>query len=400
VIATTLFGSAALALAVALHPLSTYPLSLALLRRVSGIRRPGPVPAPGAPRPTFSLLVCAHNEEQVIREKLANLQALLDTAPGSEALLYVDGSSDRTAVIVEAFPDQRIRAVISLERTGKTVGLNRLAASARGDVLVLSDANVTVQADALSKLALRFADPAVGLVCGHLRYVNGEANTAARNGATYWRLEEVIRELESETGGAIGADGSLYAVRRSLWPAVPADLIDDFYVPMSVRFRGFRVIRAGEVMAFERTAEDDGDEFRRKVRIACQAFNVHRRLWPVIRYLPLLDRYKYVSHKLLKWLIGFHLAGATLLALAGLAVALEPATLAWSAAGASAALALGILLRLPALGTLLNALLMFAAVALGVVRSVQGERYVTWQPAASVRAGQVSLMPPPSERAG
>jgi hypothetical protein len=123
-------------------------------------------------------------------------------------------------------------------------------------------------------------------------------------------------------------------------------------------------------------------------------------LWPVIRYLPLLDRYKYVSHKLLKWLIGFHLAGATLLALAGLAVALEPATLAWSAAGASAALALGILLRLPALGTLLNALLMFAAVALGVVRSVQGERYVTWQPAASVRAGQVSLMPPPSERAG
>lgn len=400
-LATTLFTGAGLALGLAVHPLVTYPLSLALLRRLTGRRsRPGPA-APGMERISFSLLTCAHNEEGVIGDKLANLIALLDQAPGrAEALIYVDGSSDRTAALVEACEDPRVRVVVSTERTGKTVGLNRLASLARGDILVLSDANVTVEEDALRKFAVRFADGRLGLACGHLRYVNGEVNSAARNGASYWRLEETIRQLESDTGGAIGADGSLYAVRRSLWPSVPGDMIDDFYVPMTVRFRGLQVARAGEIMAFERTAEDDGDEFHRKVRIACQAFNVHRRLWPVIRHLPLLDRYKYLSHKLMKWLIGFNLAAAGLMAGAGLLLAVDPETLAWATAAVLAGAALAVALRLRPVGLILNALLMFAAVALGVVRSLQGERFVTWQPAASVRTGPVDLMSPPPERAG
>lgn len=399
--ATTLFALAGLTLALALHPFTTYPLSLALLRTLGARRRPGRRSASAAAlsttAPSFSLLVCAHNEEAVILDKLRNLSALLDRAPGAaaEALIYVDGSSDRTAELARAWTDPRVRTVVSAARTGKTVGLNRLVALAGGDILVLSDANVTVEPEALGKLAARFADPLVGLVCGQLRYVNGEVNVTARNGAAYWRLEETIRALESDTGGAIGADGSLYAVRRELWPNVPDDLIDDFYVPMTVRFRGLEVIHAGEIVAFERTTESGRDEFRRKVRIACQAFNVHRRLWPAVRKLPLLDRYKYVSHKLLKWLIGFHLlfaGGFTALAL-GLIV--DPALVVAASLLGSLLVGLSTAWGHGPFATLGNAVLMFAAVSWGVVRSLQGERFVIWQPAGSVRAGRVPLMPPP-----
>ena len=395
---------AGLSLALAAHPFTTYPLSLAVLRR---LRRPdGPVTPAATARPLHvSLLVCAHNEERVIEDKIRNLQALMDRALSEpsvgevEALVYVDGSSDRTAAILKACPDPRLRTFVATRRTGKTAGLNRLVEIARGDVLVLSDANVTVEPDALARLAVRFADAAVGLVCGHLRYVNGEVNATARNGAVYWRLEETIRQLESDTGGAIGADGSLYAVRKDLWPGVPEDLIDDFYVPMTVRFQGRRVIRAAEILAFERTAEDGADEFRRKVRIACQAFNVHRRIWPLVRGLPWRDQYKYVSHKLLKWLIGCNLA------LAGLALGLATALAFGAATSAGAAgllvliLGAGSALRIRPLPAAADALQMFAAVTLGLVRSLQGQRFVTWQPADSVRSGSMTLVPPPPGRA-
>ena len=393
-----LFALAGGFLALAAHPFVSYPLSLALLRRWRGGTRPaGQTPGTA---PSVSLLVCAHNEERVIQDKLANLKALLDRAPAAaEALIYVDGSTDRTAEMVAAFSDPRIRLAVSTHRTGKTAGLNRLVGMASGEILVLSDANVMLAADALEKLLPHFAEPEVGLVCGHLTYTNAGESTTARNGALYWRLEEALRQLESDTGGAIGADGSLYAVRRVLWPVVPDDLIDDFFVPMMVRFGGLRVTRAGDVVAYERSAGDAGDEFRRKVRIACQAFNVHRRLWPEIRRLPALDLYKYLSHKLLKWLAGFNLFLAGLAGWLGLA-----AVAGWGGASGALlimllALVLGCLLRLPAVPATWNALTMLAAVSLGLVRSLQGEHFQTWQPALSVRSGQLSVAPESPRRA-
>jgi len=381
----------------AAHPFTTYPVSLALIRR--RWRQPVRPAAPGTSAPSFSLLVCAHNEARVIEDKVANLRAVLDRAPGpAEALIYVDGSSDATADLARASGDSRIKVIVSAQRTGKTAGLGRLVQEAQGDLLVLSDANVMVAADSLERLARHFADPTVGLVCGHLCYLDPHGPTA-RNGALYWRLEETIRQLESETGSVVGADGSLYAVRRSLWPAVPDDLIDDFYVPMTVRFAGLRVVRAADVVACERSAEDGRDEFARKVRIACQAFNVHRRLWPRIRAQGGLDLYKYVSHKLLKWLAGFHLlaaggclAGASVLALGW------PATLGGTALGVLT-LNLARLAGWSAAASMLDALAMFAAVSLGVLRSCRGERFQIWQPAASVRAGAPVFGSHPPERA-
>ena len=385
-----LLALAAAFLLLAAHPFTTYPASLALLRRLRPTH-PRPSAAGQAPQ-SFSLLVCAHNEERVIADKIANLEALLERAPGpAEVLVYVDGSNDGTATILEQRADPRFTLVVSPRRSGKTAGLNRLAALARGEILVLSDANVTLAPDVLERLAPRFADAEVGLVVGHLRYVNGGESVTADNGARYWRLEETLRQLESDTGSAIGADGSLYAVRRTLWPMVPDDLIDDFYVPMTIRFAGRRVCRGADVHAFERSAGCGRDEFRRKVRIACQAFNVHRELWPRIRALAPLDLYKYLSHKLLKWLAGPHLLLAAGLALAGLASALGALAASVIAAGLLLAFALACKLRLQPAPALWDALAMLAAVALGLLRSLQGERFQTWQPADSARAAPVPI---------
>lgn len=363
------------------HPFLTYPLSLALLRRL----RPQPLRPTGSPPASFSICVCAYNEARVIREKAQNLLALRARVPGLEILVYDDGSSDGTGAILDGFAPA-ITKIQGPGRTGKTPGMNLLAGMARGEILVFSDANVMVEPEALERLGDYFADPAVGCVCGHLLYLNREQSVTAATGADYWQLEEWIKQLESDTGSVMGADGSLFALRRSLHETVPEDLIDDIYVSMGALFQGYRVVRGPDVRAFENSATHAGDEFRRKVRIACQAFNIHRRLWPRLRRLGWLDLYKYLSHKFLRWLTIYTLGLAGLCFLAALVrLAGWPVGLGLAALG-GLTLALGHVLRLPVLGKLVDVLGAFLATGLGVIYSIQGREFRTWTPAASVRS--------------
>lgn len=286
-----------------LHPFATYPISLWLIRR--WLYQPPQPRIPADPPETFALCCCAYNEEHVIGAKVENCLALRETQPDLQILFYVDAATDRTA---ELLRDLDVTLYVAPQRAGKTHGMNRLTALANASVLVFTDANVMLDPDALNALARHFADPEIGCVCGHLRYLNANAGATAALGALYWRFEEWVKQLETDTGSAMGADGSLFAIRRSLSQPVPDNLIDDMFVSLRILCDGYRVVRADDVEAYELSATASGEEFRRKARIACQAFNVHRRLWPRLRHLGPLTVYKYVSHKLLRWFSGINLA--------------------------------------------------------------------------------------------
>jgi cellulose synthase/poly-beta-1,6-N-acetylglucosamine synthase-like glycosyltransferase len=370
------------ALLLAMHPFVSYPCSLLMLKALRNRRRPR---LEAAHRPlTFAICMCAYNEEAVIEAKVANLLRLKERHPDLKILIYVDASSDRTAALLQPH-----RAVIDLhvaaERHGKTHGMNLLAARTDADVLVFTDANVVLDMSCIDDLTRHFADPEAGCVCGNLNYTNGSTSVTASSGTLYWRFEEAVKRLETETGSALCADGSIFAIRRALRRAPPDHIIDDMYVSLMVLVDGYRVVQARDVRAYEASATDVAEEFGRKVRIACQAFNVHRLLWPRLRKLDALTRYKYVSHKLLRWLGIYFL---TLAAGAFIAAAV--------AAGHTASALTGIALVLIAaivgyrwsvkpIAQLVDLIIAIAGAGVGVWRSVRGERFQTWTPASSVR---------------
>ena len=309
----------ALALLLAAHPFVTYPMSLRVLVRL----RPRPLrPAP-ATAPTIALCVCAYNEERVIEAKVENMLAMRAAVPDLEILVYVDAASDRTAEILRGY-GAHIQLVAGTVRHGKTHGMNLLVGMTAAELVVFSDANVMFDADAVPRLVAPFADPEVGAVCGHLVYTGPGGNATAETGSRYWRLEERIKALESASGSVMGADGSIFAIRRRLHRPPPPDLIDDMFVSLSVLCGGARIVRAADARAYEESVSRPAEEFRRKIRIACQAFNVHRALRPALRRMPLVDRYKYVSHKLLRWLAIYLLAASAVSVPAGLALAGAP----------------------------------------------------------------------------
>jgi cellulose synthase/poly-beta-1,6-N-acetylglucosamine synthase-like glycosyltransferase len=263
--------------------------------------------------------------------------------------------------------------------------MNTLVQRTDADILVFTDANVMFDAGVISRLIRYFQDPRVGCVCGHLRYGDTGASGTALAGGLYWRLEEYIKQLESESGSAMGADGSLFAIRRSLHNAVPEDVIDDMYVSLDILCQGSRVVRAPDVVAHEPSIPSVADEFRRKVRISCQALNVHRLMWPRLRKLGLWNLYKYLSHKLLRWFGGYLLLSAWLfLTLAFLAVGWETPAFMLTAAPL-AVLGAGLVRPNRLSGVALGVLSAFLASAMGIVESLRGKRYQVWSPADSIR---------------
>jgi len=374
-------GLSALFLLLAAHPFVTYPLSLRLLRRRSEPELPL-----GGDRPArFAICVCAYNEEAVIERKVRNMLALRRTHRMLEILVYVDAATDRTASLLEPFRDE-ITVIVSPRRLGKTHGMNLLVERASADVVVFTDANVMVGEDSLAALGEAFRDPEVGCVCGHLLYTNEAGTPTSSVGSIYWRLEEQIKRLESEEGAAMGADGSLFAVRRHLHRHVPPNLIDDMFLSLSVLCDGYRVVRAEKAVAYEESVTASSEEFRRKIRIACQAFNVHRRLWPSLRRLPPRVVYMYVSHKLLRWLAIYNLMLAAALGAAGLLLLGVPVPVVLLA-GALGGVVLwaGHVRHVPPLAQIGEILVALLGAGIGVAESVRGKQYQTWTPAASIR---------------
>ena len=377
-------GAAVISLFVAAFPFGPYQLTLLLARRFKGIT-PDPLRNADDGNPlSMAICLCAYNEEAVIEEKIENMLALRKAAGELEILIYVDAASDRTVDIIREH-ESDVTLVASEERHGKPWGMNRLVSLTSADIVLFTDANVMVDKTAIANLRRHFADPEIGCVTSHLSYTNPSDSATAEVGSFYWRLDEWTKGLETETGSAMGADGSLFAIRRSLHRPTPDHLIDDLFVSMSILCKGYRLIRGADVRAFESHTTVAGDEFKRKIRIACQCVGVHRTLWPELKRLSAWNLYKYFGHRYLRWIGGYFLWASGILFAAAV----------WAGFGFLAMISLTFLcLLMMVLGTLFNArpaqqinnvLLAFLGNTIGFWRSYWGEPVITWDLADSAR---------------
>lgn len=299
----SLFALSALSLLVVIYPYAIYPLALSRLSQ-KGVEGATPQTASGS---SFALLFCAFNESESLPAKIANLSELRNRYPELEILAYDDLSTDPTAAMLEA-ADINIRVLRGTERHGKAHGMKRLVASTSREFLIFTDANVTLDLDAVDRLAETYHDESVGGVCGDLRYYVGAETPTSRAGGAYWALEEKIKELESRSGNVMGADGSVFSVRRSIYPDFPDTVLDDLTVSMSVIFAGLRLVKDARVVAYEDLVSSQGEDMRRRMRIATRAFHTHMWFAPQVRKLTHQDQWRYYSHRYLRWIGGPFLA--------------------------------------------------------------------------------------------
>jgi cellulose synthase/poly-beta-1,6-N-acetylglucosamine synthase-like glycosyltransferase len=288
---------------VIIYSYAIYPLLLALLpaRRFEG---------PGEPTewPSVSVLISVYNEEKHITERIENLLALDYPADKLEIIIGSDGSTDRTNDLVGEFADPRVKLHAFKGRGGKPSVLNRLIPQARGALLVFSDANAMFASDALRKLVRHFSDPRIGGVCGRL-VLHGD-NSETDEGP-YWKLETYLKTHESALDSCLGANGAIYAIRKSCWPGIPDNtFVDDFVIGMRVRERGVRVIYDTEAVATEELPQSVGHEMTRRIRIGAGDFQALFLCWRSLLPWRGLYVWSFWSHKVLRWVAPFFMITA------------------------------------------------------------------------------------------
>lgn len=286
-----------------------YPLVIFALSRLFG--RPPLLPAVRkADLPAVSLLIAAFNEEIDIEARILNALELEYPDGKLEIVIASDGSTDGTNAIVRRYAHRGIKLFDYERNVGKSSVLNQSVPRLRGEIVVLSDANTHMAADAVLRLAAWFESADVGVVCGRL--VLTDPRTAQNVDSLYWKYETFLKKCESRLGALLGSNGAIYAIRKRLFPRVrPGTLIDDFVIPLEAkRSSGCRIVYDTRAVACEETPPSIHDEFRRRVRIGAGGFQsigmLSGLLLPIHGWVTL----SFFCHKILRWACPFFLIGA------------------------------------------------------------------------------------------
>lgn len=275
-----------------------YPLVLVLLRRLlhRQVVRETTTTDPSV-APTVSLIVAAYNEGEIIEAKVRNSLALEYPGGRLEIVVASDGSRDDTAEIVRRFTDDpRVRLFELSDNRGKLHVLNDTIPHVQGEIVAFSDASSMLAPDALRRLVANFADPRVGAVCGSYNVTGRNQADLGAQEDLYWRYEAFLKRQEAAIGSILGCHGSLYGIRKDLYPFPdPRTINDDFVIPLRILQQGYRIAYEPAAVANEEAKEMCG--FTRRIRVMTGNFRQLRELGALLRPFRPMEFFFYLSHK-------------------------------------------------------------------------------------------------------
>ncbi len=238
------------------------------------------------PLPSVALVIPAHNEASVIREKIATSLALDYPRELLRIVVAADGCTDDT---VEAARLAGADVVLDLPRGGKMAAQHAAIAELTEPIVAFSDANSVWEPGALRALVEALAPKDVGYACGHVRFVAADAQPGNGDGGgnqegLYWRYEMAIRERESRLASVTAGNGAIYAIKRAAYADYAFDPVmgHDLAMPFQLVRAGWRAVDVASANATEKMVPTIDGEFRRKRRMMSHA-------WPIVLHAGLLD---------------------------------------------------------------------------------------------------------------
>lgn len=335
--------------------------------------------------PSISVLIAAYNEAGNIAAKIEQTLALDYPAEQLEIIVLSDCSTDGTDRIVRSFRNRGVRLIQTKKRRGKTSAQNVGVKSARGEIIVFSDATTIYHPQALRYLAANYRDNKVGAVTGRNHYFDPDETSPTGLGTmAFWNYENVIKTMQSRIHTLSGCVGCIYSVRKSVYTRLGDDIISDLVQPLWVIQKGYRVIFESRAWAYEQTTTTAAQEFRMRVRV------ITRGMRGLLSVPELLKPWKYswisfqlFSHKIMRWMVPFFLIGLLVCSLLTISATWVQTLLTMQLAFYLLAL-VSIRIPLHRISKLLSIPLYFctlnAAALISFVELLRGRKYVIWDP--------------------
>jgi cellulose synthase/poly-beta-1,6-N-acetylglucosamine synthase-like glycosyltransferase len=259
--------------------------------------------------PEISVLMAVYNEEAVIRKKIESLFSSEYPVGKMEVLVGSDSSDDFTVKILTEletiYPE--LKVIHFTERIGKPAVINRLSSVAKGEILILTDANVFPDKNTIRKLVNNFSDKSVGLADSRLINTGIKRDGISLPEVAYISIEMKLKNIEGRLWGTMmGPFGGFYAVRKASYEPLSKNILaDDFRICMNVIRKSEKAISDTEAFVYENVSNSLREEFSRKVRISAGNFqNLKHFAFLLLKPFTIWS-FCFVSHKMLRWLTPF-----------------------------------------------------------------------------------------------
>lgn len=339
--------------------------------------------------PTVSLIITAHNEESVIANKLENTLKLDYPKDKLEIWVASDGSTDETDSIVASFKDDKVK-LNRVERGGKTNAQNKTVPLTHGEIILFSDANTMYSKKAIKNLVRNFSNKTVGAVSGLLSFTNTNQTSVGAGEGLYWRYENFLRSQESKLGSCIMTNASIFGIRKELFSTLDPGFSEDFILPLRILASGKKVVFDPYSVCHEKTPTTTRDEYGMKVRAAhMDSYGLLKMNFMLKPFRPFLA-FQCISHKLLRWFIGYILIVLFLSNIFLLSYSLVYLISFTIQIGFYISAAVGLYIQNKGIKTRLffipyYFLVVNFAAMVGVIRGITGRRLNKWTKAATTR---------------
>lgn len=218
-------------------------LPLVIYHKLREARRP----AAYTHLPSVSVLIPAFNEEKVLAR---TIETVIEASyPGKEVIVIDDGSADRTYQIAQGFSGRGVK-IIHRPNGGKASALNHGLLFARGEIIIIVDADSQVCKSTFLELVQPFKDPEVAAVAGNIKVLNRDNWLTRCQALEYIASINIFRRAFDVFGSVTVVPGALGAYRREVLESGglydPDTLVEDFDVTIKALKSG-KVVQASSL---------------------------------------------------------------------------------------------------------------------------------------------------------
>ena len=234
--------------------------SMALHHRKRKLKK-NPIPINENYKPFISIMIPAHNEEAVIAHTVKNIQNL--DYPNFEIILIDDRSEDNTLEVIKSLSEEYDN-VKYLSRTkdafpGKSAVLNDAYPLAKGEAVLVFDADATVEPDFLKKLVPSLEPEDVGAVQARKVIRNHETNILTKCQNNEYTLDTYLQIGRDAVKGAVELRGNGELIKRKALDDINGwnnyTITDDLDMATRLHIKGWDIRYCPDVIVYEEGVE-------------------------------------------------------------------------------------------------------------------------------------------------
>lgn len=209
-------------------------------------------------KPFVSIMIPAHNEESVIGNTIETVLKL--DYPNFEIIAIDDRSSDNTASVIKdlekKYPDKVIAFIRSKDAfPGKSAVLNDALKYAKGEAILVFDADATMDEDFLSNLVYELEPKDVGAVQARKIIRNKDINLLTRCQNNEMTMDTHFQVSRDSVKGAVELRGNGELIKRTALEDIGGwnnyTITDDLDMSTRLHIKGWDVRFCPETVVYE-----------------------------------------------------------------------------------------------------------------------------------------------------